>query len=51
MAKKAKEMGVHVTFYMNRSLHNAAIHPETVKDKAVQSYDNKPTSTAAATSI
>ncbi len=37
--KKAKEMGVHITLYMNRSLHNAAIDPEHVQDKAVMNAD------------
>ncbi len=37
--KKAKEMGVHITLYMNRSLHNAAIDPDHVQDKAVMRAD------------
>ncbi len=37
--KKAKEMGVHVTLYMNRCLHNAAVNPDKVKDMSIMNAD------------
>lgn len=39
--KKANEMGVHVSFYMNSHLHRGSADSQDVKDKAVMFEDGK----------